>query len=120
MFAKIIEKTGAVIVMHSGRRFWFDDKLKNENKILDEEADLRNSFEKQNWKINVRRNFYTLIKQENKETFLELGAGSGYDSQFFMKNCLRVIATDLSSEMIKNVKKKILKYMNLIFIIYLI
>jgi hypothetical protein len=28
LFAKIIEKTGAVIVMHSGWWFWFDDKLK--------------------------------------------------------------------------------------------
>ena len=28
LFAQIIEKTGAVIVMHSGWRFWFDDKLK--------------------------------------------------------------------------------------------
>lgn len=28
LFAQIIEKTGAVIVMHSGWRFWFDDQLK--------------------------------------------------------------------------------------------
>lgn len=28
LFAQIIEKTGAVIVIHSGWRFWFDDKLK--------------------------------------------------------------------------------------------
>lgn len=28
LFAKIMEETGAVIVMHSGWRFWFDDKLK--------------------------------------------------------------------------------------------
>jgi hypothetical protein len=28
LFARIIEKTGAVIVMHSGWRLWFDDKLK--------------------------------------------------------------------------------------------
>lgn len=28
LFSQIIEKTGAVIVMHSGWRFWFDDKIK--------------------------------------------------------------------------------------------
>jgi len=85
-----------------------DDLLFKENlkRYYNQEADLRNSSEKQNWKINVRKNFYTLIKQENKETLLELGAGSGYDSQFFMKNGLKVIATDLSSEMIKKCKEK--------------
>jgi cyclopropane fatty-acyl-phospholipid synthase-like methyltransferase len=49
------------------------------------------------------------LKQENKRTFLELGAGAGYDSQFFMEEGLSVIALDLSTEMVKKCKEKNIK-----------
>ena len=79
----------------------------NIKKYYDQEAELRNSKSvKSDWKIQVRENFYNLIKQENKKTLIELGAGAGYDSQFFMNNGLAVIAVDLSSKMVNNCKEK--------------
>lgn len=81
----------------------FKENLK---KYYNQEAEYRNNSEKQDWKIKVRDEFYKLTKLENKEILLELGAGAGYDSQFFMKNGLKVIATDLSSEMVKRCKEK--------------
>jgi len=79
----------------------------NIKKYYDTEAELRNSKSvKVDWKIQVRGKFCELIKRENKKTLLELGAGAGYDSQFFMENGLKVVAVDLSSEMVKNCKEK--------------
>jgi Methylase involved in ubiquinone/menaquinone biosynthesis len=82
----------------------FKENLK---KYYNQEAELRNSnCVKPDWKIKVREDFYKLIKQENIKTLLELGAGAGYDSQFFMDNGLTVIAIDLSSEMINKCREK--------------
>ena len=82
----------------------FKDNIK---KYYDTEAELRNSKSvKVDWKVQVRGKFCELVKQENKRTLLELGAGAGYDSQFFMDNGLKVVAVDLSSEMVKNCRAK--------------
>jgi len=71
-----------------------------------QEADIRNSGEKQDWKLQIRQHFYDTAKAENKQTLLELGAGTGHDSQFFMENGLQVVAIDLSAEMVKRCKEK--------------
>ena len=82
----------------------FKDNIK---KYYDTEAELRNSKSvKVDWKVQARKKFYELIKRENKKSLLELGAGAGYDSQFFMNNGLNVVAVDLSSEMVKNCREK--------------
>ena len=82
----------------------FKENLK---KYYDTEAELRNSKSvKENWKVEVRKRFCEMITKENKKTLLELGAGAGYDSQFFMNNGLQVIAVDLSREMVKNCRAK--------------
>ena len=47
-----------------------------------------------------------MSSRENKKTLLELGAGAGYDSQFFMNNGMQVVAVDLSGEMVKICKEK--------------
>lgn len=79
----------------------------NLKKFYNQEAALRNSNSiKPDWKINFRKKFLDLIKQENKKTLLELGAGAGYDSQFFMNSGLTVVAVDISSEMVKNCREK--------------
>ena len=79
----------------------------NIKKYYDTEAELRNSKSfKVDWKIQVRKKFCDLVKQENKKSLLELGAGAGYDSQFFMNNGMNVVAVDLSSEMVKNCRDK--------------
>ncbi|MDR2571421.1 MAG: class I SAM-dependent methyltransferase [Oscillospiraceae bacterium] len=79
----------------------------NIKKYYNIEAELRNSkSEKTDWKVQVRGKFCALIKKENKKTLLELGAGAGYDSQFFINNGLEVVAIDLSNEMVKNCREK--------------
>ena len=80
---------------------------KNIKKYYDREAEVRESKSvKSDWKIRVRQNFYDFIKNEGKITLLELGAGTGYDSQFFMHKGFDVTAIDLSSEMVKKCREK--------------
>lgn len=82
----------------------FKDNIK---KYYNQEAELRDSKSvKSEWKIKVRQNFYNILKQENKKTFLELGAGAGYDSVFFMENGLSVTAVDISNEMVIKCREK--------------
>ena len=72
-----------------------------------DEAKLRDSKSvKDDWKTTVRSDFLHLILQENKRTLLELGAGAGCDSRFFMDNGLTVTAIDLSPEMVSKCKEK--------------
>ena len=79
----------------------------NIQKYYNQEAELRDKKSvKPDWKVRVRENFCNLIKQENKHTLLELGAGAGYDSLFFMQNGFSVTAVDLSGEMVKKCKEK--------------
>ena len=78
----------------------------NLRKYYNQEAAIRDKSEKQDWKIKFREDFCKLIIQENKNTLLELGAGAGYDSLFFMNNNLKVTAVDLSSEMVCKCKEK--------------
>jgi len=83
------------------------DKIKsNLRAYYNEEAQIRDASPKQSWKVEVREQFYTLAKSENKLTLLELGAGAGYDSQYFMNNGMEVVAIDLSSEMVERCKEK--------------
>jgi len=82
----------------------FRENIKN---FYNQEAERRNSRSiKADWKIKVRENFYNFMKQENKITLLEIGAGAGYDSQFFINNGLSVTAVDISSEMVKSCQEK--------------
>lgn len=82
----------------------FKDNIK---KYYNQEAELRDSKSvKSEWKIKVRQNFYNVLRQENKKTLLELGAGAGYDSVFFMNNGLSVIAVDISNEMVIKCREK--------------
>ncbi len=82
----------------------FKENLKN---YYNQDAARRNRNKiRAHWKIKVRRNFYTIIKQENKKTLLELGAGAGFDSLFFQKKGFHVTAVDISSENIRYCREK--------------
>ena len=51
------------------------ENIKN---YYNQEAEIRNSKSiRQDWKILEREKFFNLIKQENKKSLLELGAGAG-------------------------------------------
>ena len=58
------------------------------------------------WKRKIRKNFYKIIKRENKKTLLELGAGAGFDSLFFMKKGIQVTAVDIADENIRSCREK--------------
>jgi len=84
--------------------FQIKENLRN---YYDEEAEFRNeNTSKTDWKLKARKNFLKLSKQENKKTLLELGAGAGYDSEYFKNNGLNVVAVDLSKEMVKKCVEK--------------
>ena len=83
------------------------DKMKeNIVSYYNKEADSRNKSIKADWKINIREEFCNLLKKENKKTLLELGAGTGNDSKYFMENGFIVTALDISSEMVKKCQEK--------------
>ena len=79
------------------------ESFKNSIKrYYDAEAKLRNSKTgRKEWKIRIREKFYNLLRQYNKKTLLDLGAGAGHDSLFFKNNDLLVTAIDISPEMVK-------------------
>jgi len=60
----------------------------------------------QDWKLKERESFLSLLLQEQKETFLEIGAGTGKDSLYFQEHGLKVVCIDLSPEMVKLCKEK--------------
>jgi len=78
----------------------------NLRKYYNREAEYRNVSTKQEWKLAERQAFLNLAKAEGKQTLLELGAGTGDDSLFFLENGLTVTAIDLSCEMVKRCKEK--------------
>ncbi|ERI93597.1 methyltransferase domain protein [Clostridiales bacterium oral taxon 876 str. F0540] len=78
----------------------------NLKEFYNQEAALRNLSVKEEWKKNQRDQFLNYVKSENKNSLLEIGAGTGNDSKFFMKCGLSVIAVDLSGEMVRLCKEK--------------
>ena len=79
------------------------DNLRN---FYNREAERRDKSRKQSWKLEERKAFLELAKAENKQTLLELGAGTGGDSLFFMENGLTVTAVDLSPAMVQKCREK--------------
>ena len=65
------------------------------------DAERRNVREKTDWKIRQRDEYLDLVKSEDKSSLLELGAGSGQDSEYFMSHGLTVTAVDLSPKMVE-------------------
>lgn len=78
----------------------------NLRQAYDSYAGDREKSELQGWKVETRQRFLELLKQENKKSLLEIGAGTGKDSKFFKDNGLEVNAVDLSSEMVKLCREK--------------
>lgn len=58
------------------------------------------------WKIEERQQFLNLLRQEQKTTLLEIGAGTGRDSLFFQAQGLQVTCTDLSLAMVQHCRQK--------------
>ena len=69
-------------------------------------AHVREKNKLQEWKIKPRDLFLQLLLNDGKSILLDVGAGTGRDSKFFMNNNIDVIAVDLSDEMIKLCREK--------------
>lgn len=72
----------------------------------DRQAEERDKRETSPWKLGERRRFLALLREEGKQSLLEIGAGTGACSKFFQDGGLEVIATDLSPENVKRCREK--------------
>jgi len=84
-----------------------NDPIKNNlTETYNRYASERETHQIDDWKIKRRASFLSLLQQENKRTFLEIGAGTGRDSKFFKDNGMDVTCIDMSPEMVKLCKQK--------------
>ncbi|MCL4862018.1 MAG: methyltransferase domain-containing protein [Caldilineaceae bacterium] len=58
------------------------------------------------WKVAERQHFLDLLRTENKQTLLEIGAGAGHDCLFFQAHGLAVTAIDLSPAMVAHCRSQ--------------
>lgn len=58
------------------------------------------------WKIEERSNFLALLLREKRRSLLEIGAGTGRDSKFFLDNGLDPVCIDLSPAMVALCRQK--------------
>lgn len=75
-------------------------------KYYDKTALLREASKIQDWKINERSNFLSLLQKEHKQTLLEVGAGVGRDGLFFQDHGLEITCIDLSPVMVELCRQK--------------
>ena len=66
----------------------------------------RETYAMQDWKLELRSKFLSLLQNEQKRTLLEIGAGTGRDSKFFQDQGLDVVCIDLSPAMVELCKQK--------------
>ena len=69
-------------------------------------AERRDQYEKQPWKLAERNGFARRLLAESCTRLLEIGAGTGQDSEFFARRGLQVVATDLSPAMVARCRQK--------------
>jgi SAM-dependent methyltransferase len=84
----------------------YDDVLADLRASYDRGAAERESMPKQQFKLDERAAFLDRLEVVEAKTLLELGAGTGQDSVFFADAGLRVVAVDLSPEMVARCRAK--------------
>jgi len=72
----------------------------------DQKVDEREQRTMAAWKVAERARFLAQLQQENKQTLLEIGAGTGRDGLFFQEQGLDVTCTDASPAMIEHCRQK--------------
>ena len=88
--------------------------------FYDADAPRRDSYDVYAWKQVERQRFFEELSSHGAMNLLELGAGAGKDSLYFQEQGLKVVAIDLSPEMVKRCREKGLEayemnYRNLAF-----
>lgn len=81
----------------------FRDNLKQ---AYNTEARQRDAGTIQSWKIEERAGFLSFLKNEHKQSLLEIGAGPGRDGRFFMDEGFDTTCIDLSPEMVSLCRQK--------------
>ncbi len=72
----------------------------------DRAAEKREQFIPPLWKLQEREQFLLLLRREGRSSLLEIGAGTGKDSQFFRAQGLQVVSIDLAPEMVRRCREK--------------
>ncbi len=98
----------------------YDQIINDLRTAYDGSAHKRDQTEKSAWKLEARQDFLDLLRQEGKQTLLEIGAGPGHDGRFFQDNGLTVTCADLSPEMVnlcraKGLEAHVMDFLNLDF-----
>ena len=60
----------------------------------------------EDWKVEERSKFLSLLQREYKNTLLEIGAGTGRDTKFFQDQGFETVCIDLSPVMVELCKQK--------------
>jgi SAM-dependent methyltransferase len=66
----------------------------------------RDRTDKEPWKLAEREAFLARMRERRCTRLLEIGAGTGQDSEFFQRNGLDVVAVDLSPAMVERCREK--------------
>ncbi|RED58539.1 class I SAM-dependent DNA methyltransferase [Cohnella lupini] len=64
-------------------------------------AEQRNQAQMEPWKFKERQSFLQTLAEEDKNSILELGSGTGRDGAYFKENRFDVVCVDLSDEMVR-------------------
>jgi SAM-dependent methyltransferase len=86
--------------------FTYRDLIGSLRESYDGSAADRDGFTKQPWKLTERITFASRLAEAGAQRLLEIGAGTGQDSVYFMGKGLAVTAIDLSPEMVARSRAK--------------
>lgn len=100
------------------RNLSYDEILVPLRESYDSDASNRDSYTKDPWKVAERAAF--LDRLDRGQKLLEIGAGTGQDSAFFVEHGLEVVATDLSAGMVafcraKGIDARVMDFLSLDF-----
>src|SRR5437868_9818345 len=84
----------------------FTDVIGALRTAYDDGAERRDGSEKSAWKLAERAAFLDRLKGQGCRRLLEIGAGTGQDSAYFLENGLEVVAVDLSPAMVARCREK--------------
>ncbi len=82
------------------------DRIDRLRAAYDRAVDYRDELEKTSWKLAERAAFLDRLRAEGRTRLVEIGAGTGQDSEFFAANGVEVLATDLSPESVERCRRK--------------
>ena len=84
----------------------YADVVAGLRRSYDDGAQSRDAMTKEPWKLKERATFRDRIRAVDSRRLLEIGAGTGQDSVYFVGHGLEVVATDLSVEMVARCRAK--------------